>query len=349
MSIIDSIKSHLEKDLPFVAYRKPDAKNILGFFQKNNTLFCTDTYNQSGFVFAPFDTSFPSVLIPESASNVLIESWIPHLDTNLSVLHESYRSSKDEHSNLVARAVQEIKKTRVKKIVISRKEKLGLENTDFVSVFLRLLATYGGAMVYMWYHPKVGLWMGATPETLLKLNGDSFSTMSLAATRPYENTLEIPWNAKELEEQSLVTDFIAHQIDVVSKNYTIHERETVRAGNVVHLRTIISGFIKEKENGLRHLIEALHPTPAVCGLPREDAKQFILLEEGYERKYYTGFLGEIHVESNSELFVNLRCMEIQDDSAFLYVGGGITADSVPEEEWKETVLKTRTLKKVLQK
>lgn len=349
MSIIDSIRNHLKEELPFVAYRKPDAQNISGFFQKNNTLFCTDTYNESGFVFAPFDNSFPSVLIPESASDVFSESWIPHRDKNVSILHESFGSSKGEHSDLVAKTVEEIKKTGVKKIVISRKEKLVLENADVVSVFLRLLATYSKAMVYMWYHPNVGLWIGATPETLLKLNGNSFSTMSLAATRPYENTLEISWNGKELEEQSLVTDFIADQIDIVSKDYTIHELETVRAGNVVHLRTIISGSMKEKENGLCHLIEALHPTPAVCGLPREDAKRFILSEEGYERKYYTGFLGEIHMDSNSELFVNLRCMEMQDNSAFLYVGGGITSDSIPEEEWEETVLKTRTLKKVLQK
>jgi len=347
LSIVNSIKKHFEKGLPFVVYRKPDVKNISGFFQKTNRLFHTDRYSEPGFVFAPFDNSFPSILIPVSDSDVITESTTPHFDKNSSILYESFEDFKEEHSNLVEKTVQEIKKTGVKKIVISRKEKLVLENADFVAVFLRLLATYSTAMVYIWYHPKVGLWIGATPETLLKLSEHSFSTMSLAATRPYNNTLEIPWNAKELEEQSLVTDFIVDQIEIVSKDYKIHERETVRAGNVVHLRTMISGEIKEKENGIRHLIEALHPTPAVCGLPREAAKQFILSEEGYERKYYTGFLGEMHVQGTSELFVNLRCMEVQDNLAFLYVGGGITAESIPEEEWEETKLKTRTLKKVL--
>jgi isochorismate synthase len=73
------------------------------------------------------------------------------------------------------------------------------------------------------------------------------------------------------------------------------------------------------------VISVLHPTPAVCGLPKQEAKDFILENEGYDRKYYTGFLGELNKEAfnketlKSDLYVNLRCMKIKDNQAHLYV------------------------------
>jgi isochorismate synthase len=94
-------------------------------------------------------------------------------------------------------------------------------------------------------------------------------------------------------------------------------------------------------------LDTLHPTPAVCGLPKAAAKDFILQNENYDRCYYTGFLGEINTNLKTELFVNLRCVEIIDTFAAIYVGGGITLDSNPEDEWLETSNKTNTIKSVL--
>ncbi len=347
MSLIDTVADHFKKELPFVVYRKPDTKVVSGIFQKTDVLHETDQYDESGFVFAPFDTALPSVLIPEAISEVITEEVDLVFHKNDGENYHSFDNSKERHSKLVARTIREIRETGIKKIVISRKEELQLKEADCCDIFLKLLEAYSSAMVYLWYHPKVGIWIGATPETLLKLKGRYFSTMSLASTRPYENTLEVAWNTKEIEEQSLVTDFIEAELSVVSENYTAHPRETVRAGNVVHLRTLLTGEVKNEKEGLSDLIRALHPTPAVCGMPRESAMKFILSEEGYSRTYYTGFLGEVHLDGSSELYVNLRCMELKEKTAVLYVGGGITMHSVPEAEWEETRLKTRTLKKVL--
>ena len=112
----------------------------------------------------------------------------------------------------------------------------------------------------------------------------------------------------------------------------------------------------------------MHPTPAVCGYPKQKAKDFILQNETYSRAYYTGFLGELNlkqsktrntnrrnVENNayatvktySNFYVNLRCMQFKDDKALIYVGGGITKDSVAENEWEETLNKTKTIGNVL--
>ena len=126
-------------------------------------------------------------------------------------------------------------------------------------------------------------------------------------------------------------------------------------------------MIESSEN-LYPVIEALHPTPAVCGFPKQKAKEFILQHENYNRQYYTGFLGELNlkqsrtrntnrrnVENNayavvktySNFYVNLRCMQLKNETALVYVGGGITRDSDPEKEWEETVNKTKTIGNVL--
>jgi isochorismate synthase len=96
------------------------------------------------------------------------------------------------------------------------------------------------------------------------------------------------------------------------------------------------------------VLHSLHPTSAVCGMPKQEALSFILEKEGYNRAFYSGFLGPVHLQGQSNLFVNLRCMQLQKTSAILYVGAGITQDSIPCAEWDETVLKSKTLLSVLE-
>ena len=102
----------------------------------------------------------------------------------------------------------------------------------------------------------------------------------------------------------------------------------------------------------------MHPTPAVCGLPKDQAKAFIVENEKYDRGFYTGYLGELNSSfgtdsGSSDLFVNLRCMQIDLDKnknntpVYLYMGCGITKDSIPEKEWSESSNKSTTMKKVL--
>jgi isochorismate synthase len=209
------------------------------------------------------------------------------------------------------------------------------------------------------------LWLGASPETLITIENKRFKTMSLAGTQKVDYTLN-NWTIKEKNEQQIVTDFLVEKLKPITKSLQVSEAETVQAGNLIHLKSTISGVLLE--DSLKLVIDTLHPTPAVCGYPREAAKEFILKEEHYNREFYTGFMGELNfkkvvkrnkkrqnVENNaynsidtiSNLFVNLRCMQIKDFKALIYVGGGITQDSIPQNEWEETVSKSLTMKKVL--
>jgi isochorismate synthase len=88
-------------------------------------------------------------------------------------------------------------------------------------------------------------------------------------------------------------------------------------------------------------------------LPKAVAKDFILKNEGYNRAYYTGFLGELNFDSfnkksiKSDLYVNLRCMQLKNNQAHIYIGCGITKQSTPQKEWEESVNKSMTMKRVL--
>jgi isochorismate synthase len=277
-------------------------------------------------------------------------------------------NAKELHIKLVQKTIDEIANNSLTKVVVSREEKLELSNVNPLDIYKRLLAKHSSAFVYCFFHPKVGLWLGATPETLLKTEGNRFYTTSLAGTQEYKSSLDVVWKEKEKNEQQLVTKFIENNLKIIVDNLKISETETVKAGNVLHLKTHISGLLKINNLDFKNLLDVLHPTPAVCGLPKDAAKQFILNNENYKRAFYTGFLGEINfiekksrnhnkhnVENNiyatvkkiTNLYVNLRCMQLFQNMAILYVGGGITKDSNPEAEWEETINKTQTMKSVL--
>jgi isochorismate synthase len=186
--------------------------------------------------------------------------------------------------------------------------------------------------------------MGATPEQLTKINNHTFETVSLAGTQVVsENVI---WQEKEVEEHQLVTDYIKKSTENLVENIQISKAYTQKAGNVIHLKSDISGKLKAaiSENDL---INALHPTSAVCGMPLHIARNFILENEKYNRKYYSGFLGEFRMQEQTNLFVNLRCCEIENDLITIYVGCGITKDSQTEKEFIETENKAKTILSVL--
>ncbi|UAM98943.1 chorismate-binding protein [Polaribacter litorisediminis] len=360
MKIFNKITTHYHKELPFVVYRKPNKNTINGFFMQDDELFFIDDFSESGFVFAPFDANEKAILFPLKkaafiAEPIALQSIISNKKKFL-----VDEVSKDYHIQLVKKVIDEINTTDLKKVVISRKEEIHISDFNILEVYQKLLENYKNAFVYAWFHPKVGLWLGATPETLLHIENSVFKTMSLAGTQVYQGDSELKssqiknvvWKNKELDEQQLVTDFIKEQVKDISTNLKIDKTKTVQAGNLLHLKTLVRGSL-DKKSTLKELIRALHPTPAVCGLPRNNAKKFILENENYNRSFYTGFLGEVQMYhqniqlKNSSLFVNLRCMEIQNNRAFVYVGGGITKDSDAAREWEETVSKSKIMKKVL--
>lgn len=366
-------QNHFDDALPFVLYRKPNTSVVKGLFQKDDLVYASENLTESGFIFAPFNNEERSVLIPTTHSELLESKELGHLERSRKVDSvDDNEEAKSSHINLVSKAIKAIENNTFKKVVLSRQEFVSLSDLSTehaganpVNLFKRLLSEYKTAFVYCWYHPKIGLWLGATPETLLSVSGNRFTTMALAGTQAFKGDDNPTWKAKETDEQQLVTDYLVSNLQSSVSHLNVSKVETIKAGNLLHLRTRVSGILN---SNLKTIVDVLHPTPAVCGLPKTVAKQFILENENYKRAFYTGFLGELNivekitrntnrrnvensayasVKKVSNLFVNLRCMQLTDVKASIYVGGGITKDSIPELEWEETVNKTQTMKKVL--
>ena len=206
------------------------------------------------------------------------------------------------------------------------------------ALFLELADRYKEeALVYLVSDPEWGTWIGATPEILLSGNEDKIESMALAGTKKDK---DIEWTPKEVEEQQIVADFMQAIIQSHATEFKITPTETVKKGAIYHLRTHFSFCLPV--NKWNTMIDQLHPTPAVCGTPRDTAMSYILDSEPHERAFYTGVIG-LKSTTQLKLFVNLRCMQVLDDYFALYLGGGITPASDENAEWEETENKAKTL------
>ena len=363
----EALEQQYNNNLPFVVYSRPIDSVLKCWLQTNDEVYKTNTFSESGFVFAPFDLSEPAIIFPREHSNFFKIESTSEIECEFKSEFESKIESKQHHINLVSKGIEAIERGDFQKVVLSRFETQELSRNKPITIFKRLYNKYKNAMVYCWFHPKIGLWVGATPELLFKVEGQQLTTISLAGTQPFKPNSSPQWTKKEIEEQLIVTDFLAKKIRPFTTNTKISDIETVKAGNLWHLKTYLKSRLA-KSSSLKTVIEALHPTPAVCGFPKDAAKAFILNNENYSREFYTGFLGELNlrqtktrntnkrniennayavIETQSNFYVNLRCMQIKNNTAIIYVGGGITKDSIPENEWGETCNKAKTIGSIL--
>ncbi len=360
-TFLEELRNQYHKKLPFVAYRKPNDDNLKAVFQYDTVIHKVKNFEESGFVFAPFDSEKQTILIPfDHCISALFDQNKLKQAKKSETISSHFNKDRLKHEKLITKAINAINAKKLEKVVLSRKETIAINNNNPIDLFISLLTVYTNVFIYVWYHPEIGCWLGATPETLIQVHGKRFKTMALAGTQLFSDQLS--WKQKEKEEQQFVTDFITNGLAGCSNNLKVSKPYTSVAGTLAHIRSDISGSFKNK---LSDVIGILHPTPAVCGLPKEEAKKFILTNENYDRTFYTGYLGELNLKlsrannrlntenkayklqvNTSDLYVNLRCMQLHDDSADIYVGGGITASSDPHLEFIETVNKTQTIKRI---
>jgi isochorismate synthase len=199
------------------------------------------------------------------------------------------------------------------------------------------------------------VWAGATPETLINIDKQNqLQTVALAATQAFDGSKyleETTWSQKDIEEQAMVSRYIINCF----KKIRLREFEEIGprthlSGNIVHLKTNYKVDMEQvafPELG-SVMLDLLHPTSAVCGMPKEITQTFIEQNEGFDREYFSGYLGPVNVLGETNIFVNLRCAKLESSHAVLYAGAGIIANSIPEKEWKETEIKMETMLSVIE-
>ncbi len=355
------IRKAIHCGIPFAIWSLPATQTVEKAFCKPNNLIKTyatkNIDKHKGFVFAPFQICkhLPIYIIPFGDNIENINFNGEHSGDSHLGKKEQFTSnidySKNEHINQVNDFLSVFNKTNIKKAVLSRNKWLSKYNLNQMpNLFNALNKSYPNAFVYQVYIPNAGYWVGATPEILFSSNNGSATTVSLAGTQPFKPINKIVWNHKEQIEQELVTEHIRNvlaEFNITDADET--GPDTAKAGQLVHIKTQID-FSKEKiYNRIGQFIEKLHPTPAVCGLPVKESLELILETEGYDREYYTGYLGTFNHNGKTDLFVNLRCLQAFYNGVVLYAGGGITVESNPEKEWEETKMKIQTLEQILER
>lgn len=233
------------------------------------------------------------------------------------------------------------------KVVLSRTITRGCDTLNFLpSYFARLCRLYPSAYVFMVSYPGVCGWVGATPEVLLQSHNGGYATMALAGTRAVG--VDAPWGEKEVREQQYVTQYISDILRSHNLNDVVVNTHTRQAAQVEHLCTHFDITTPHDTAVRDRLVASLHPTPAVAGTPTQVAMLAIGESEPHSRRYYGGYVGEAFDDGRCGLYVNLRSMEFTPDAVRLYVGGGLTAQSVATDEWNETCAKSQTLLKAFQ-
>ena len=350
-----SFKTYLEKNIPFALFRAPNqpvrlVAQLSPFSPNQDTA-------ESGFHFAPFSKreKVPHVVIKNEIDEYVdldslprrVGRVLPELQVLEALGEKVDFPTYQEHLQTYFSFFE---KNKIQKAIYSRIKKTELpKDFDLVSFFRKIENAYPKAFVYIVHLPNIGIWAGASPERLLEYNNEIAKTVALAGTQKMQEGIpaeNLDWGQKEIEEHQMVAEYIANQIEKHQLKL-VHKSEpyTSAAGRMAHLKQNFEFQITKEQ--LPNFLNDLHPTPAVCGLPKEKALDLIYNTEPYDREYYAGYLGMIEKNSDVNFYVNLRCMKIHPDSALLFVGGGITASSIPEKEWEETELKAKTLLNIL--
>ena len=331
-SLEERLNDCLKNNVPALLFRKPDRKEIFVCFEKQRY---------------PTEIDFEFQYFDETGTICSSFQEICQFDgkTNQTLFEKSERndlenpSEKKGYIKKLDALIHRIKNLEFQKVVFSRKLSTNKRIPNLYSFFL-LEKEFPHACVYLFRHPKIDVWIGASPELLLRLEDNCFYTMALAGTKVNEKS--IAWSEKERIEQKFVTDYIMSKLKPFAESIRRLPTKTVSAGIVSHLQTNIHGELKNNCS-IHELLCSLHPTPAVCGLPKEEAKQYIIKNEDYDREFYSGWFC-IKDKKSAEYYVNIRCAKSTPSETILYAGGGITLESNSEKEWEETQLKIKSFR-----
>ncbi len=334
--------------------RLPNSKDI-HFFESTSGVelkrIDLTKINEPAFAFAPYGSGdLAYIIVPE---NYIAESnevdAIPNCNWHTSP--QNQYSTKEQYIEYVNGIVAATKQETLLKTVAARCESLSIDqNFNPLELFYRLCKDYPQSYIYLFSDAESGTWCGATPELLLSCENNHIKTVALAGTKQAADTTE--WGEKELDEQHFVEVFVEDVFKQL-KLFPLKKiaAQTIIAGNLKHLSSAYS-WKSDSETlakKFHKILSQINPTPAVSGLPPIDAAFYISVHERMERRFYSGFSGIVNGIHATKLYVTLRCLELNEDAITLYAGAGITADSVAEKEWDETVKKMQTLKdKILQ-
>ena len=229
------LQKQLEKawDLrqPFVAYHLPHTSEVKCMIPHNSKLNYLQHYDEAGFIFKPFKTSSQPIVFHEANSGVFKYDLIDipkDTESKFSIKDDQ----REEYLNLLSTAIKTIKMGKAKKIVVSRVISTAYDLQSPFDLLMKLIKNYPTAFTYVWFHPDIGLWAGASPELFAKTYRNRLETMALAGTKNAKESRA--WTVKEENEQQIVTDDIQKVLMRYANKVDVSERKTDRAGDLLY-------------------------------------------------------------------------------------------------------------------
>lgn len=253
----------------------------------------------------------------------------------------------ERYSSCFERFWEALNREEFEKLVLSRESVVqgDFDRNYLLDIFIKACDMYPRMFIYLSFLPDGKAWLGCTPEILVAGKKSHYRTMALAGTMALPENTEmknVEWSQKNRKEQDIVSEYVRDKVKPICKVIEEEGPYTSRAGHLVHLKTEFH-FSPSDGVGVMDVVETLHPTPAVCGIPADKAKEFILANEDYERDYYSGIVGYFSSVGETNLYVNLRCACFSEKEAHFYAGGGILKDSIVTAEWEESETKMATI------
>ncbi len=236
-------------------------------------------------------------------------------------------------------------KNELNKIVLSRRIEYKVnDEINWTSCMQKLDSDYQECYLFM-IKSNGTIFFGASPEKFISAQNKKIDLDAMAGSAP-GNSQDIEtalMNNKNLKEHKFVTDFIENTLSTYTDEIIAEKNPTIiKLSNVQHLYTKISASLNS-ESKIFNLMESLFPTPAVCGLPKDEAQESIRKLEKFDRGLYSGLIGWISLEMNCEFAVAIRSALYKDEKLYIYAGAGIVEESDPKEEFFETELKFKTI------
>lgn len=263
---------------------------------------------------------------------------------------------KEKWLSSVKKATEIIKENKAKKIVLAREMRVKLNKQAEVSPILKKLINRQVNSYVFAFEKGRDCFIGATPERLVKLNGNKLLSTCLAGTAPRGKTkkedeqvsAQLMKDRKNRKEHDYVVQMIRRSIENYCTNIKIPTEPTIYPlKNLHHLYTPVTATLKN-EYSIFNIIEKLHPTPALGGEPREASLTFIRENESMDRGWYGSPIGWLDHQQNGEFAVAIRSGLIQDDEVSLFAGCGVMKDSNPQMEYEETNIKFLPMLTVLE-
>lgn len=344
----------------FAIYRLPYADHCIRVEQTDGEpaelRLCTELNGRSGFVVAPFDITpeQPILLIrPDKVETMPCEGGESGGQVSDWVEDRNHATCPPDPLYAIdfANYHAQLEAGLFRKIVLARcADEQTPHPIEPMALFRCACERYPRMFISLVYTEKSGYWLTATPEILLEKKDAQWRTIALAGTMKLEGEQlngegeTLSWSTKNIQEQRIVATYITECLEQFTGDFQEEGPRTVRAANLVHLRSDFTFTLPDSDH-LGDLLHTLHPTPAVCGLPKRDTFNFIIRNEHAPRRYYSGFMGPLGEQTH--LYVSLRCMNIEGNRYHLYAGGGLLKDSTEDQEWQETEAKLETMRSLL--